>query len=483
MGNAMTRVRWRLSVSPTLRQTPGADGGSVLPPPEGSIQGHPHAVSSAPEASTIAGVGTASPEHVTRQPLDRVADVDASADAGAAIKIKTEEAAGRPALASATPRSRDRAHSPVAVASAVPPGTLQHHLIARIEKSFPYVQVLRVVRDCAHHTVVFACCRPGVSVDGLSRTFFMKAYWQPGRRRHTPSEVAIAAHLIRATAGADHHLLLPRMVPDRGTPAMFFERFGSDLTHLAVPLSLVRVARAAVQLLAAVSNMHMAGVLHCDIKPENVLLRGGVVRLCDFGSAHADKRLVPWEVVLDRTPPVVDAARRRRPFVGTFRYMAPEVWLDAPLSTATDIWGVGQVLFYLLEGRAAFHEAHRGAWTLDAIRRQGDAILHYRALPWRRCTHAGLRALVETMLRHNPSQRPDMVDCIQELSHILIELARTASPATAPAGPYSPSTASHLGAISISGGGNGSSSSTAGYPSSSGAAFSCDPASVVLALA
>src|SRR5258705_3796637 len=105
--------------------------------------------------------------------------------------------------------------------------------------------------------------------------------------------------------------------------------------------------RRAVELIAKVSRtVHYAnehGILHRDIKPGNILLdKTGEPHLTDFGLA----RLVESESTVTRTLEVL----------GTPSYMAPEqaVGNNAQLTSATDVYGLGAVLYQLLTGHPPF---------------------------------------------------------------------------------------------------------------------------------
>lgn len=95
------------------------------------------------------------------------------------------------------------------------------------------------------------------------------------------------------------------------------------------------------QVLSGLAVLHTR-IVHRDMKPENVLIDGGHLKIGDFGLAK-----------------FVDEATRTLTFkgAGTPRYMAPEVWLGRHATFATDLYAVGVMLFEALSGRPPFSAA------------------------------------------------------------------------------------------------------------------------------
>ncbi len=119
------------------------------------------------------------------------------------------------------------------------------------------------------------------------------------------------------------------------------------------PMAFRRAAELIAKLARAVHYAHEHGILHRDIKPGNILLdEKGDPHLTDFGLA----RLVETESDVTRTAEVL----------GTPSYMAPEqaVGNNAAVSSATDIYGLGAVLYQLLTG----HPPFAGGTTYETIR-------------------------------------------------------------------------------------------------------------------
>jgi len=113
------------------------------------------------------------------------------------------------------------------------------------------------------------------------------------------------------------------------------------------------------EILEAVQYCHEKGVIHRDVKPENVLLDAeGHVKLCDFGSA-LDLRPQPTSALAllmpRKTAKKEKKDKRVSSFVGTAEYCAPEI-LDAidEATAAVDLWSIGVMTFQLLTGRVPF---------------------------------------------------------------------------------------------------------------------------------
>lgn len=127
---------------------------------------------------------------------------------------------------------------------------------------------------------------------------------------------------------------------------------GFDLSRRLTlgPVSVVDAVRWIIQACAAIEHAHERGVVHCDLKPANLLLDAfGSVRVTDFGLA----RSVYGE------PGGVERIE------GTAAFMAPEQisgWWG-PISPRTDVYGIGAVLFTLLTGEPPY----RGATIADVL--------------------------------------------------------------------------------------------------------------------
>ncbi|WP_229070946.1 serine/threonine-protein kinase [Actinoplanes sp. DH11] len=124
------------------------------------------------------------------------------------------------------------------------------------------------------------------------------------------------------------------------------EYVDSRSLHRAVrddgPLPPREVARIGLHVLAALRAAHTAGVLHRDVKPDNVLLaRDGRVVLGDFGLA-----------TIGAAAPGHDGGPDPR--LGSPHYIAPERLLSQDSGVPADLWSLGATLYAAVEGRAPF---------------------------------------------------------------------------------------------------------------------------------
>jgi serine/threonine protein kinase len=169
------------------------------------------------------------------------------------------------------------------------------------------------------------------------------------------------------------------------------------------PAFALRLIRAAASGLAAA---HAAGIIHRDIKPDNLFLLGARgdcygLKILDFGMAKLDEANLTAAGVA----------------VGTLSYMAPEQALTDPVDARTDVYGLGVVLFQMLTGRLPFQPSERGLIVAQ----------HLFAAPPRPSElcpglDPRLEALVLRALRKHPDNRfPSMDALLAELDSLFVE--------------------------------------------------------------
>jgi len=169
--------------------------------------------------------------------------------------------------------------------------------------------------------------------------------------------------------------------------------------------------RLALQVVAAVAGaldaMHAHGLLHRDVKPQNIgFTADGTPKLLDFGLAHLAR-----EVAGDPARPLVDGPfeherlTRSGAIVGTPLYLSPELLQGQPPAPAQDLWSLHLVLWESLTGHHPLEKVH-----------PTEALLRLRGadLPWGELATAGVplvaRELLRAGLSGDPAARPPDAD-------------------------------------------------------------------------
>uniref|UniRef100_A0A2M4ACC3 protein kinase C n=1 Tax=Anopheles triannulatus TaxID=58253 RepID=A0A2M4ACC3_9DIPT len=118
------------------------------------------------------------------------------------------------------------------------------------------------------------------------------------------------------------------------------------------------------QILVALKYLHSRNIVHCDLKPENVLLSSDnefpQVKLCDFGFAR-----------------IIGEKSFRRSVVGTPAYLAPEVLRNKGYNRSLDMWSVGVIIYVSLSGTFPFNEDE------DINDQIQNAAFMYPPTPWK----------------------------------------------------------------------------------------------------
>jgi len=146
---------------------------------------------------------------------------------------------------------------------------------------------------------------------------------------------------------------------------------GNDLRHELVSEGRLEPARACRILSAicgAMAAAHGEGVLHCDLKPENVLLpdEGVEAKVLDFGVAQAIGGATGTHARTDRES--LGAATVEEPIIGTPAYMAPEQLRGDPADARTDVFSLGVIAYEMLVGDLPFGAGSVGEVVLAQAR-------------------------------------------------------------------------------------------------------------------
>ncbi|HYG99281.1 MAG TPA: tetratricopeptide repeat protein [Terriglobales bacterium] len=135
------------------------------------------------------------------------------------------------------------------------------------------------------------------------------------------------------------------------------------------PLSPSEFLDVALQIADALRAAHSRGVLHCDIKPENIMVKeDGEIKVLDFGISRCPHQ---QDISTAQTAPTLTATLHN--LSGTPAYMAPEVLLQKRPDIRSDIFSLGVVFYELLSGRNPF--------VADSVIATADRILHENPRP------------------------------------------------------------------------------------------------------
>ena len=154
---------------------------------------------------------------------------------------------------------------------------------------------------------------------------------------------------------------------------------GQTLSSLRTKLSVKELLSIVAQVAEALAAAHRSGVVHRDIKPDNVMVRpDGYVKVLDFGLVKL------MEVSSDRQ----DVANTQIGVaMGTLSYMSPEQAAGEPIDHRTDIWSLGVVLYELVAGQRPSPEIHVRRRSIRSFRR----ILRPRVLSIQTCLRNSIR--------------------------------------------------------------------------------------------
>jgi serine/threonine-protein kinase len=217
---------------------------------------------------------------------------------------------------------------------------------------------------------------------------------------------------------------------------------GKDLKTLikeGAPFSPERALDLTIQICAGLGYAHRAGLIHCDVKPQNVLVTAdGRVKITDFGIARALATLRPGE-----TTDVV---------WGSPQYYSPEQAAGEHPSPASDVYSIGVVMFEILAGRLPFVASNQQALTLMHLREEPPRLTLFNpGVP------ETLERIIHKVLAKEPAARYRTAD---HLGRILIAYRQqgeawtgaqaspgTPTPAPAPVAPSSDATALKPGTV------------------------------------
>jgi serine/threonine protein kinase/tetratricopeptide (TPR) repeat protein len=161
---------------------------------------------------------------------------------------------------------------------------------------------------------------------------------------------------------------------------------GEELSAQALAKPQEDVGEVLVQLCRALAFLHTHGIIHGDLKPQNIVVTSRQplhVKLIDFGLACTGEE--PDNPTLS----------------GTVAYIAPELLVGERPSTASDLYALGVIIFHLVASRFPFEAADEAVTLRKRIEEEAPSVLKYAPR-----TSVGLSDTVGLLLRRDPRARP-----------------------------------------------------------------------------
>jgi tetratricopeptide (TPR) repeat protein/tRNA A-37 threonylcarbamoyl transferase component Bud32 len=212
-----------------------------------------------------------------------------------------------------------------------------------------------------------------------------------------------------------HICILYDMAKEQGITFLVMEYVEGETLQAMIdktPIAFDRSLRFGLQICDALDHAHRHCVIHCDLKPSNIMLTAMGVKLLDFGVA----KLRPLHGEISGDPEAVTATLTGSgEIAGTLQYMAPEQLEGTKLDGRADIFSFGAVLYEMLTSRRAF-DGPDAASIIAAVLRAEPPLLS-AVLPQRNVS--ALEHVIHKCLAKNPDQRwTTIADVARELQQV-----------------------------------------------------------------
>lgn len=196
------------------------------------------------------------------------------------------------------------------------------------------------------------------------------------------------------------HIVRLYEIHENPRPALILETLtGDTLAYLidesSDPLPVGDVAHLGLHLCSAIHYLHRKGFLHLDLKPSNIVAENRLAKVLDLSIARPPG---PGERGL-----------------GTSQYMAPEQARGEESTFATDVWGIGAVLFEALTGEIPFEGSQDEDYQYEQLERRAEPVNSLRRVP------DALARAMDGCLEPDPGERPT----VRELARVLNEFAQS----------------------------------------------------------
>lgn len=180
------------------------------------------------------------------------------------------------------------------------------------------------------------------------------------------------------------------------------------------PMELRAALDVAIEVVDAISEAHSRGIIHRDIKPQNIMLTlNGRVKVMDFGLA----KVAAPKSLLESEAETQSLLTERGMIIGTVPYMSPEQVNGEAVDARSDIFSFGAVLYEMATGEQAF----QGRTAMATL----AAVLHKEPKPLPATVPSEMAGTIMRCLRKNPAERYQTMSDLK----VALEGLRETSPA------------------------------------------------------
>ncbi len=238
---------------------------------------------------------------------------------------------------------------------------------------------------------------------------FVALKFLPGHLTASDAERARFFQEAKAASALNHPNACTIYRIDQHEGQYFIEMEYVDGSTLREKIPVARTTDAiayAMQIGEALQEAHAKGIVHRDIKAENIMVNSrSEIKVMDFGLAK-----LKGSMNLTRTSSTV----------GTLAYMAPEQMQGGEADARSDIFSFGVVLFEMLAGRTPFRGEHEAAMMYSIVNEEPEPIAKYRP-----DVSPELERIVKRALEKDPSDRyQSAADMVSELGRLQKQTAR-----------------------------------------------------------